>query len=134
MLERPLKKRRRMLESSFHTRKALENYNVAKALISGETDKGKMMRELGVSVNTIYNVTSGLTAMGIPLAIRLNRKILIPNSSPNYSPPNSSHFSPESHQPTILGFTPEQTEALLKLLSSEEDSGESGEKELGRIR
>ncbi|MCJ7631598.1 hypothetical protein MUP77_04255, partial [Candidatus Bathyarchaeota archaeon] len=52
-----------------------DRYKVAKALIAGETDKGKMMKELGVSINAIYNVTTDLTGMGVPLAIHQKKKV-----------------------------------------------------------
>ncbi|MCJ7771028.1 hypothetical protein MUP37_05575, partial [Candidatus Bathyarchaeota archaeon] len=48
--------------------KDTDKYKVGKALIAGETDRNKMIRELGVSVNTIYNVTAELTANGYVLA------------------------------------------------------------------
>jgi len=83
-----------------------------------------MMRELGVSVNTIYNVTSELAGMGVPLAIHPNRKILIPHtSSPHTSPlillliPHTSHQKLHRRLSHDSSLSPEQTEALLKILS-----------------
>ena len=100
--------------------------------MAGETDRKKIMKELGVSINTIYNVTADLTTAGYPLAIHQKKKVFLitsPNSSltPNNSsqPPNSSSQSPPQ---TIPGLTPEQTAGLLKLLG-QSSGGNNEEKE-----
>ncbi|MCJ7633602.1 hypothetical protein MUP77_14590 [Candidatus Bathyarchaeota archaeon] len=51
-----------------------KQFLVAKALMSGELDRGKMARELGVSVNTIHNVTGELAGMGYTIAIQQNKR------------------------------------------------------------
>jgi hypothetical protein len=109
--------------------KDTDKYKVGKALIAGETDRNKMIRELGVSVNTIYNVTAELTANGYVLAIHQKKRIPPP---PHPLSTSTSHYSSQSLQTTpnsLSELTPEQINALLKLLSP--PRGDSGENKLG---
>ena len=50
-----------------------KSYLVAKALIAGEVNRGKVAREVGVSLNTIYNITRDLSIHGYTLAIQQNK-------------------------------------------------------------
>ena len=53
--------------------RARKSYLVAKALIAGEVNRGKVAREVGVSLNTIYNITRDLSIHGYTLAIQQNK-------------------------------------------------------------
>ena len=90
-------------------------YKVAKVLLKGETDRKKLIRECGVSVNTMWNTTTELTANGYVLVIHEKKRIPPP---PHPLPTSTSHFSSQSHQTTpnsLSELTPEQINALLKL-------------------
>jgi hypothetical protein len=93
-------------------------YRVAKALISGEVDRTKLMRECGVKLNTVYNTVTELTGMGYALAIRQQRPratatpITTSSTSPNPTTQQATPVSPSggqpelaTHQATPQGFT-----------------------------
>ena len=66
-----------------------KRYLIAKELLAGKVDRNKIASELGVSLNTIYNVTGDLTKHGYTLAIQQNKRKV------NYSP--NSHLTHNTH-------------------------------------
>jgi len=46
-----------------------DKWRAAKALLSGETDRRKIVREQNVSISTVYNVTGEFAEAGIHLPI-----------------------------------------------------------------
>ena len=58
--------------------------------MSGEVNRVKMVRELGVSINTVYNVTTDLSSKGYVLSICEK-----PKKSVTHSLSSSSH---QTHQ------------------------------------
>lgn len=54
------------------------SFLVAEALMAGETDKGKIVRQLGVMMDTVYNVTSELRRRGIKVAMHEIHKFYAP--------------------------------------------------------
>ena len=87
---------------------------------AGEKDRNKMLKELGVRINTIYNVTTELARNGYVLAIH-RKKVPPPyslSSSPTYSPPLT--FPPSTQNPPPVssevnhpgGFTPVSTQII----------------------
>ncbi|MCJ7610065.1 hypothetical protein MUP00_10435, partial [Candidatus Bathyarchaeota archaeon] len=88
-----------------------KKFLVAKALLSGELDRGKVVRETGVSLNTVYNVTGELAKLGYTLAIHQTQA---PTTTPTFTPtPTSTHqathpATPVGSQSDTLGGTPRQ--------------------------
>ncbi|MCJ7632050.1 hypothetical protein MUP77_06605 [Candidatus Bathyarchaeota archaeon] len=96
-----------------------DKYRIAKALIEGETNRVKMVRELGVSINTIYNVTGDLTTKGYVLAIQQKpKKPITPSSS-------SSTSSHRTHQRLVPGdFSSEESSEFTQ--NEDDETSENG--------
>jgi hypothetical protein len=76
-----------------------DKYLVAKALIAGEIDRNKMLKELGVRTNTVYNVATELTRNGYVLPIHEKKPnffiifiIILIIISPDHSEISPSEF------------------------------------------
>jgi hypothetical protein len=92
-----------------------DKYNIAKALIAGETDRKKLVRELGVKINTIYNVTTELTTLGYPLAIHEKKKSPLFTSTPTSTSTSTSTRTTQKTPKALSDLSPKQIDALLKL-------------------
>ena len=68
-----------------------KKYQIEKAILSGEVDSERLMRENCVTINTVYNVVVELAKVGYVLAIHQTRRKLPPVSG-------SSHPVSGTHQ------------------------------------
>jgi hypothetical protein len=73
-------------------------YRVARTLLGREVDRGKVTREAGVKLNTVYNVTGELTKMGYVLPIHQKTKKVVtsPLTFTSPSPPATPATTPVS--------------------------------------
>ena len=127
--EKPPADTKKDAEPELPYKEGTDKYAVAKALIAGETDRNKIVRELGVGINTVYNVTTELIANGYVLAIHQKRRIPLPpflssSSSLSTQTTRTTQTTPK----TLSDLSPEQINALVKLAGVA--SGESGEEKV----
>ncbi|MCJ7633560.1 hypothetical protein MUP77_14380, partial [Candidatus Bathyarchaeota archaeon] len=111
-------------EPTIPYKEGTDKYQIAKALIAGETNRVKLVRELGVSINTIYNVTGDLTTKGYVLAIHEKPKkpITSPSSSSSSTSSTSSH---RTHQRLVPGdFSSEESSEFTQ--NEDDETSENG--------
>jgi sugar-specific transcriptional regulator TrmB len=75
--------------------------------MSGEANRVKIMRDLGVSINTVYNVTGELTKLGYVLAIQQKpKKAITPTTStPIHQTHQKGNLSEESSESEVVNLT-----------------------------
>jgi DNA-binding transcriptional MocR family regulator len=67
-----------------------------------------MVRDLGVSINTVYNVTGELTKLGYVLAIQQKpKKVITPTttSTPTHQTHQKGNLSEESSESEVVNLT-----------------------------
>ena len=77
-------------------KEATKKFLVANGLLGEEVDRGKIMRELGVKQNTVYNVVGELAHMGYSLAIHQKAKTSTTSTTSTTTSTTSS--TPQSPQ------------------------------------
>ncbi|MCJ7635218.1 hypothetical protein MUP77_22865 [Candidatus Bathyarchaeota archaeon] len=69
--------------------------------MSGEVNRGKIAREVGVNINTVYNITGDLAKLGYVLAVHEKKKKEIFSPTPTPTPPTPTTNLPHGKAPLV---------------------------------